>query len=189
MSSREPYTPGPAAGAEIRKDGERWTLVVVRDLRHPPATVWQALTDPEQLRAWAPFDSDRSLGAVGTAKLTTVGAPMPHVTEIHVKRADPPRALEYDWGGQDLRWELEPLGDGGTRLTLWHNIERRFIAMGAAGWHICFDVLGRFLAGRPIGRLVGPDAIKFGGWQRLNAEYAKQFGIEKAGPQPDAPKP
>ena len=48
--------------------------------------------------------------------------------------------------------------------------------MGAAGWHICFDVLDRLLAGRPIGRIVGPEAMKFGGWQRLNAEYAKQFG-------------
>jgi hypothetical protein len=46
------------------------------------------------------------------------------------------------------------------------------------GWHICFDVLERLLAGQPIGRIVGPDAMKFGGWQRLNAEYAKQFGIE-----------
>jgi hypothetical protein len=86
--------------------------------------------------------------------------------------------LEFNWGGQDIRWELEPWGGGGTRLTLWHNIDRRFISMGAAGWHICFDVLDRLLADRPIGRLVGPDAMKFDGWQRLNAEYAKQFGVE-----------
>ena len=119
-----------------------------------------------------------SLGAVGTAKLTTVGAPTPHVTETQVKRADAPKVLEFSWGGQDIRWELEPLGGGGTRLTLWHNIDRRFISMGAAGWHICFDVLDRLLAGQPIGRIVGPDAMKFGGWQRLNAEYAKQFGVE-----------
>jgi len=25
---------------------------------------------------------------------------------------------------------------------------------------------------------VGPEAMKFGGWQRLNAEYAKQFGVK-----------
>jgi hypothetical protein len=40
------------------------------------------------------------------------------------------------------------------------------------------DVLGRFLAGQPIGRIVGAEVMKFGGWQRLNAEYARQFGIE-----------
>jgi hypothetical protein len=95
-----------------------------------------------------------------------------------VKRADAPRALEYNWGGGDIRWELEPLGSGGTRLTLWHNIDRGFISMGAAGWHVCFDVLDRLLAGQPIGRIVGPEAMKFSGWQRLNAEYAKQFDVE-----------
>jgi hypothetical protein len=61
-------------------------------------------------------------------------------------------------------------------MTLWHNIDRRFISMGAAGWHICLDVLDHALSGAPIGRIVGPDAMKFEGWQRLNAEYAKQFG-------------
>jgi uncharacterized protein YndB with AHSA1/START domain len=177
MSSREQYSPGAAFGAEVRKEGDAWTLVLVRDLQHPPAKVWQALTDPEQLREWAPYDSDRSLGAIGTAKLTTVGAPAEHVTETHVKRADAPKVLELDWGGQDLRWELEPLGGSGTRLTLWHNINRGFISMGAAGWHICLDVLGRHLSGEPVGRIVGADALKFGGWQRLNAEYAKQFAL------------
>jgi uncharacterized protein YndB with AHSA1/START domain len=156
----------------------------VRDLHHSPATVWEALTDPEQLREWAPFDADRNLGIVGTAKLTTVGAPSPMVSETHVKRADPPRLLEFNWGGQDIRWQLEPV-DSGTRLTLWHNINRGFISMGAAGWHICFDVLHRLLDGDPIGRIVGADALTFGGWQRLNAEYAQQFGVKP----PDAPKP
>ncbi len=177
MGSREQYAPGAASGAEIRKDGDNWTLVLVRDLRHPPARVWEALTDPAHLREWAPFDSDRNLGTVGTAQLSTVGAPTPYVSETQIKRADPPKALEFNWGGKDIRWELEPVG-GGTRLTLWHNIDRGYIAMGAAGWHICFDVLDRFLAGESIGRLVGPDAMKFDGWQRLNAEYARQFGIE-----------
>jgi uncharacterized protein YndB with AHSA1/START domain len=177
MISREQYQPGAASGAEIRKEGDSWTLVLVRDLHHAPVKVWEALTDPAQLREWAPFDADRNLGRTGTATLTTVGAPSPHVTETRIKRADAPRLLEFNWGGQDIRWELEPLGGGGTRLTLWHNIDRRFIAMGAAGWHVCFDVLDRFLDGEPIGRTVGPDAMQVNGWSRLHAEYAKQFGV------------
>ena len=178
MNSREQYAPGPASGAHIEKDGEKWTLVLVRELRHSPEKVWQALTDPAQLREWAPFDADKDMGAAGTTvKLTTVGAPTSHITETRVTRADAPRLLEYNWGGQDIRWELEALG-GGTRLTLWHNIDRRFISMGAAGWHICFDVLDRHLSGNPVGRIVAGEAMKFGGWQRLNAEYAKQFASE-----------
>lgn len=185
MISREQYAPGPASLAHVEKDGEKWTLVVVRDLRHSPEKVWQALTDPEHLREWAPFDADGSLGKAGAqVKLTTIGAPAPHVTETKVTRADAPKLLEYNWGGFDMRWQLEPISVG-TRLTLWTNIDRRFISMGAAGWHICFDVLDHLLGGTPIGRIVGPEAMKFG-WQRLNAEYAKQFGVETSDRPPSA---
>jgi uncharacterized protein YndB with AHSA1/START domain len=178
MIARDQYTPGPASGARVEKDGEKWTLVLVRDLRHSPEKVWQAITDPSQLREWAPFDADGNLSTAGTkVKLTTVGAPTLHVTETTVTRADAPKVLEYDWGGFDMKWNLEPVGSG-TRLTLWTNIDRRYIAMGAAGWHLCFDVLDHLLSGTPIGRIVGPDAMKFDGWQRLHAEYAKQFGVE-----------
>lgn len=187
MTDREQYTPGPANVARVQRDGENWTLILVRELRHSPEKVWQALTDPAQLREWAPFDADRSLGTAGsTVKLTTVGAPAPRVTETTVTRADAPHALEYKWGGFDMRWELEATA-GGTRLTLWTNIGHRFIAMGAAGWHICFDVLDHLLGETPIGRIVGPEAMRFG-WQRLNAEYAQQFGIETLDAPPSAAK-
>src|SRR5437879_11426671 len=139
MLESEQYTPGPARGAQVRKDGEKWTLILVRELRHSPEKVWQALTDPAHLREWAPFDADGSLGTVGTTvKLTWAGTPTP--IETRVTRADAPKVLEYG----DMRWELEAF-DGGTRLTLWHTIDRRFISMSAAGWHICFDVLDRLL--------------------------------------------
>jgi hypothetical protein len=46
MSSRDTYKPGPARGADIHKDGDTWTLVLIREMRHPPVKVWQALTDP-----------------------------------------------------------------------------------------------------------------------------------------------
>ena len=60
MTTRESYVPGSAAGAEVRKDGEKWTLILVRELRHPPERVWRALTGPAHLREWAPFDTDGS---------------------------------------------------------------------------------------------------------------------------------
>lgn len=186
MSSRDEYMPGPAAGAEVRKEGEKWTLILVRELRHPPEKVWQALTDPASLREWAPFDADRSLGVPGPVKLATVGTPTPQISETRVTRAEEPALLEYRWGGNELRWQLEPLG-GGTRLTLWHNIDRGFISMGAAGWHICLDVLERLLADDPIGRIVGGDAMKFG-WPRLNTEYAKQFGVNPPSRPPQEPQ-
>ena len=174
MNNRAKHMPGPATGAEVKKDGEDWTLVLTRELRHPAALVWQALTDPKELAQWAPFDADRNLGSEGAVKLTTYGAPQ--VNETTVKRAEEPKLLEYAWGGGDVRWELEPIATG-TRLKLWATINRGYIAWGAAGWHICIDVMDHLLAGDPIGRMAGPETMKFEGWQRLSAEYASQFDV------------
>ena len=101
--------------------------------------------------------------------------------ETNVTRVEARKALEYG----DMRWELEASGSG-TRLTLWTKINRRFVSMGAAGWHISFDVLDHLLSGTPIGRIAGADAMKFAGWQRLNEEYAKQFGVKAPNWPPQA---
>jgi uncharacterized protein YndB with AHSA1/START domain len=181
MIEPERYEPSPAYGARVEKGGDKWTLILVRDLRHPPEKVWRALTQPEHLREWAPFEADGDLDAPGPVRITWAGNPTPQ--EITVKHADPPKTLEYG----EMRWELEPLGKG-TRLTLWHCIDRRFVSWGAAGWHIAFDVLDRHLSGNPLGRIAGADAMKFDGWQRLNQEYAKQFGAEPPAKSPKGPQ-
>jgi uncharacterized protein YndB with AHSA1/START domain len=187
MNARDQYVPGPPVGVQIHKsEALNWELVVVRELRHPPEKVWLAITDPEHLREWAPFDADKSLTTAGAnVKLTTVNAAQSFITETRIMRADAPHFLEYMWGANPMRWELEPI-PGGTRLTLSTAINRNFITMGAAGWHVCLDVLDHLLAGNPIGRLVGTDTMKFAGWQRLTNEYAQQFGLEppKRFPQP-----
>jgi hypothetical protein len=41
-------------------------------------------------------------------------------------------------------------------------------------------LIGSFV-GKPIGAIAGVDAMKFAGWQRLVAEYSKQFGVEAPG--------
>lgn len=176
MTDVQQYVPGPASGARaIKQEGDKWTLILVRELRHSPENVWLALTDPAQLREWAPFVVDGNIGTVGaTVNLTWVGNPKPIKTTV--TRANPPTELEYG----DIRWELEATAQG-TRLTLWTNIDRRFISWGAAGWHISLDVLDRLLSGKPIGCIAGVNAMKFEGWKRLVGEYAKQFGLETHG--------
>ena len=175
MTMLEQYAPGPARGAQVRKEGEKWTLILVRELHHAPEIVWEALTDPAHLREWAPFEADGKLGTVGaTVKLTWIGTG--RTSEATVTQADAPRVLEFG----DIRWELDPVFDG-TRLTLWHKIDRRFVSWGAAGWHICFDVLERLLSGTPMGRMAGGDAMKLVDWQRLTSEYATQFGADVPG--------
>jgi uncharacterized protein YndB with AHSA1/START domain len=177
MTRRKAYEPRAAYGAKVEKAGERWTLLLTRELRHSPEKVWDAITDPAQLREWAPFDADRNLGSTGPVKLSTVGTPTPQIADTRITRAVPPKLLEYRWGENDMRWELEPLGEG-TRLKLWHDIGRKYVAMGAAGWHVCIDVMDHYLGGEPIGRIVAGEAMKLEGWQRLHREYAQLFDGE-----------
>lgn len=173
--TRKAYQPGPPAEVVAQREGERWTLVFVRELRHPPDKVWSALTDPSQLNAWAPFDANRNLGATGPALLTMAGGssdekPM----QASVQHADAPNLLVYDWGGDLLRWELQAVPSG-TRLTLRHTVQdKSWLSKVAAGWHICLDVAERNLCGEPVGRIVAEEAREYG-WDVLNDTYAAKI--------------
>ena len=66
---------------------------------------------------------------------------------------------------------------GGTQLTLRQDVENLdWASKIAAGWHLCLVVADRLLAARPIGRIVGRDAMNYG-WERLNEQYATKLGI------------
>jgi uncharacterized protein YndB with AHSA1/START domain len=156
---------------------EGWVLVVVRELRHPPAAVWAALTEPDQLEAWAPFTAGRDLGATGGATLSMIDGVDGDRVELPatVLRADAPTLLEYSWGPDQLRWELAAT-DAGTRLTLRHRVgSHDDLARAAAGWHLCIEVLERLLAGDPVPPVRGQDAMQHG-WTQLRDEYAAQLG-------------
>jgi uncharacterized protein YndB with AHSA1/START domain len=170
--NRESFAPGPLAEVDCRPAADgRWTLVFVRDLRHPPEKVWAALTDPAQLSEWAPFDADRDLGTTGDATLTMIDGDVSEKLAASVRRAERPTLLEYLWGKDLLRWELAPTA-AGTRLTLRHTLEDRdWMSKVAAGWHICLDVAELLLDGRPIGVIRGSEARDFG-WDALNDGYA-----------------
>ncbi|GAA3345887.1 SRPBCC family protein [Amorphoplanes nipponensis] len=165
------FDPGPPTGAAVTADGGRWTLVLVRDLPHPPGKVWAALTDPGRLDRWAPFTAARDLSRTGETTVTMIDGPDRTEVPVTVLRADAPALLEYTWGGDRLRWELTP-AEGGTRLTLRHTFaERHEAPLYAAGWHLCTAVLARLLAGDPVGVIRGRDA-KAHGFDELRAGYA-----------------
>jgi len=166
--------PGPLADVTAEPADGGWTLVFVRDLRHAPEKVWAALTEPGQLRAWAPFAPDRDLAGTGPATLTMLDTDSATATAAVVLRADPPTLLEYTWGEDLLRWELAP-ATAGTRLTLRHRIaDRDWLAKVAAGWHLCLDVAERLLDGQPVPPIRGEEARKHG-WDELNDAYAAEL--------------
>jgi uncharacterized protein YndB with AHSA1/START domain len=171
---------GPLADVDCTPADDRWTLVLVRTLRHPPEKVWAALTEPAQLREWAPFVADRNLGTPGDATLTMVDGDRTEDLPATVSLAEPPTLLEYTWGPDVLRWELEGTG-GGTRLTLRHPVgEQGLVPRMAAGWHLCLAVAEHLLDGRPVGPIRG-EAARDHGWDALHEAYADRLGIAPGG--------
>ncbi|WP_432972631.1 SRPBCC family protein [Dactylosporangium sp. CA-233914] len=171
------FDPGPAAEVAYTaaKDG-RWTLRFVRDLRHPPERVWRMLTEPEALARWAPYTADRPLERTGPAVLSMIDGETPHPLPAEILAVRPPRLLEYTWGEDRLRWELEPSGDA-TRLTLWHTLaDRDFVPKVAAGWHQCVRVMQLDLDGTPHPPVRGQGALAYG-WAELEESYRKTLDL------------
>lgn len=174
------FDPGPLSEVEARPSGDQWTLVFVRDLRHPPERVWAALTEPEQLVKWAPFTADRDLGRLGDATLSMIDGDATEDMPATVRRAERPTLLEYTWGPDLLCWELVATGPG-TRLTLRHTVrDLDWVPKVAAGWHLCFVVAEHLLDGRPIGPIRAEGARNHG-WDELHDSYAEKLGIVGAG--------
>ena len=171
------FSPSPLAEVTYTAADGRWTLAFVRELAHPPEKVWAALTDPEQLREWAPFLADRNLASPGEAMLTMVDGDKAEDLPASVIHAEAPRLLEYSWADDLLRWELEPTG-GGTRLTLFHTLEDQDgLPKAAAGWHLCLDVAARLLDGDPVVPIRGEEAREYG-WEPLHDHYAERLGVD-----------
>jgi hypothetical protein len=94
---------------------------------------------------------------------------------------EPPRLIEFDWGGDVIRIELEAT-EAGTRLTLSDTIsEQGKSVRDAAGWHVCLEHLEAHLSGGTPPQLP---------WKPLFVEYGKRFGPKAAtmGPPPGHPE-
>jgi uncharacterized protein YndB with AHSA1/START domain len=162
----------------LRQAGDVWQVVFTRRLRHPPERVWRALVEPDELQAWFPstIEGDRAPGAA--LRFGFDGMDDHIEGTMHV--FDPPKVLELSWGGDRLRFELAPDGDG-TALTLIDSLEELGkAARDAAGWHVCLAHLVDTLDGLP------PREIA---WKLLNDDYAERFGPDAATIGPPAGHP
>lgn len=179
------HQPTPLAEVHTHQSGpDTWTLIFVRHLNHPPTKVWTALTSPTHLSQWAPFTASRDLSTTGDATLSMLDGESHQDTQATVTHADPPKLLEYTWGKDLLRWELEPTPIStntdtptGTRLTLLHTAQNQHsIPKLAAGWHLCLDVAEQLLSGTPTTPIRGKDALNHG-WSSLHAQYSSKLAI------------
>ena len=88
-----------------------------------------------------------------------------------IRSFDPPSILEFSWGDDILRFELEQDGDTDTVLTLIVTMaEFGKAARDAAGWHICLDNLAGDLADDLA------DVEHGDRWRSVNQIYVARFG-------------
>ena len=148
------------------RDG-RSVLRMERRLKHPPAKVWKAVTEPERLADWFPGSVTLDLRAGGALTFELDGdGDTGTITDL-----DPPRLIAYTWGADHLRWELHPDGEG-TRLVLLHTFDDRAGAASfGAGWHTCIVALDLALDGR-AGADPGVDDIA------LHERLVTQLGLD-----------
>jgi uncharacterized protein YndB with AHSA1/START domain len=154
-------------------DGGRWQLRFTRTLPHPIEKVWQAVTEPEHLANWFPttIEGAREAGAALRFTLPEGQGP-PFDGEMLAFR--PPTLMEFRWGTDIVRLELQP-SDTGTVLTLLDTLDDRGKgARDGAGWHACLDALERELQGDPAAR----DAMNR--WSEVATHYIESFGPEAA---------
>jgi uncharacterized protein YndB with AHSA1/START domain len=141
----------------------RPALRFTRRLAHPIERVWRAVSTYDELAAWfvAPVD------------FKAVGQRFEAMEQAgEVLRLEPPRGLEWEWGGERFSFDLEPDGDS-TVLTFVHVFaDRDHGADYASGWHFHFDRLAAHLEGRPVPE--GEPAQL----AALNDRYSARFGLD-----------
>jgi uncharacterized protein YndB with AHSA1/START domain len=162
---------------EVLRDGERLGLRFVRRFAHPVERVWAAITESEQLRFWMPCDivGERRAGADITLPFWPAQVEKYQLEETtltgRIEAWEPPAVFQWTWGGDSLRFELEPT-DAGTTMTFttWLQSPDLDEAAGAAGgYHICLRALQLLLDTGSAPPLVESDEDA----RRLESEYAK----------------
>jgi len=127
---------------------ETRSVVIERELHHPPAKVWRALTRPELIADWLMESDFRPEIDHRFRFAATWGA-----VDCQVLRIEPERLLSYTWQAEGLEtvvtWTLEPASTG-TRLRMeqsgFRAEQKRAYGGAKGGWPRFFDSLEAILA-------------------------------------------
>lgn len=169
-------------GQLVRVEG-RHALRFERRYLQPIERVWTAISDPAEMARWFPSEvvGDRAVGAeltfvddVQRAAASEAGEPTRADGPLfrgQVVVHDPPHVFSFTWGGELLRFELHPDGEG-TRLVFTHVLGHRATAhRNAGGWLACLAALDRSL---------GLEVPADDDWEASFARAVARFGPELA---------
>ena len=106
----------------ISNDQDVRSIVVERELPHPPEKIWRALTQPHLIQEWL---MDNDFQPIVGHRFTFVAPPAAHwngVTDCEVLEVEPNRTLSYSWNssGEEashglktvVTWTLSSKGAG-----------------------------------------------------------------------------
>ncbi|WP_328430856.1 SRPBCC family protein [Streptomyces sp. NBC_00453] len=166
-------------GTYLTLDDGRPAVRFSRIYDHPIERVWQFVTDAEELAHWFPSRAEIDPRPGGT--ITFSGDPhMPESTG-RVLALDEPRHLSFEWGGDELRFDLEALDDKRTRFTLTNVLQAAdTAARNGAGWEVCLAALDARARGEHVG---GPHAGAGAPWKEFYEEYVRT-GMPSGAPVP-----
>ncbi|MFI7498326.1 SRPBCC family protein [Streptomyces sp. NPDC049687] len=126
-------------GTRLTLDDGRPAIRFTRTYAHPVGRIWQLVTDPAELAHWFPSRVELELRPGATIRFG--GDPhMPESTGT-VLAVDALSRLSFEWGGDELRFDLEA-DENGTSLTLTNVLASAdAAARNAAGWEVCLTAL------------------------------------------------
>jgi uncharacterized protein YndB with AHSA1/START domain len=128
---------------------ETLSVVVERELPHPPQKIWRALTQPQLLQEWLMQNDFQPVMDHRFKFSGDWGA-----VDCQVLAIEPHKTLSYSWGayglGSVVTWTLTPTGTG-THLRMeqsgFRSDQQQYYQGAKHGWPKFFANLERVLAG------------------------------------------
>ena len=131
---------------------ETESVVVEREIPHPPQKIWRALTQPHLIEEWL---MKNDFKPVAGHRFNLRREPRPDVSiviDCQVLAVEPNKTLTYTWTAYGLEsvvtWTLTPT-DTGTRLRMeqagFRPDQRQAYHGARAGWHQFFATLEQVL--------------------------------------------
>ncbi|MFF4272590.1 SRPBCC family protein [Streptomyces sp. NPDC001536] len=137
-------------GTYLTLDDGRPAVRFSRTYDHPVDRVWHFVTDAGELAHWFPSRAEIDLRPGGEIRFS--GDPNMTDSKGRVLSVDAPRHLSFEWGGDELHFDLEALDDKRSRFTLTNVLsEVNTAARNGAGWEVCLAALETYADEAPSG--------------------------------------
>lgn len=132
-------------------EGEHATITFKRILHHAPELVWDAITNPRELKEWLMCSSAKIEGHTGGA-IEMISGPAQFLVKGKILTWDPPRIFEYEWKvapvpemplGEDaiFRYELTQQERAILLTVTYRHITKQTVYGFAPGTHALLDRL------------------------------------------------